>query len=101
MTKYIAMIVVNLVRPKTAAKQELLFNKLASGLRGQFVEQKLMLSSSFRRDQIYKDERYDFGHTLLCYLSRTFMFNKSTSVYTTVVCLSYKGKSFIGLTPRL
>jgi hypothetical protein len=39
--------------------------------RGQFVEQKLMLSSSFRCDQIYKYERYDFGHTSLCYLSRT------------------------------
>ncbi len=94
MTKYIAMIVVNLVTPKATAKQELLFNKLASGLRGQFVEQKLMLSSSFRRDQIYKYERYDFGHTVLCYLSQTWMFNKLTSVYTTVFCLSYKGKKF-------
>jgi len=33
---------------------------------GRFVEQKLMLSSNFRCDQIYKNERYDFGHTLLC-----------------------------------
>ncbi len=88
MTKYIAMIAVNFVTPKATAKQELLFNKLASGLRGQFVEQKLMLSSSFRRDQIYKDERYNFGHTLLCYLSRTWMFYKPTSVYTEVVYLS-------------
>jgi hypothetical protein len=38
---------------------------------GRFVEQKLMLSSNFRCDQIYKNERYDFGHTLLCYLSPT------------------------------
>ncbi len=38
---------------------------------GRFVEQKLMLSSSFRCDPIYKYERYDFGHTLLCYLSPT------------------------------
>ncbi len=37
-----------------------------------------MLSSSFRCDQIYKYEKYDFGHTLLCYLSRTYMFNKPT-----------------------
>jgi hypothetical protein len=40
-------------------------------IRGQFVEQNLMLSSSFRRDQIYNGHRYYFGHTLLCYLSWT------------------------------
>jgi hypothetical protein len=40
-------------------------------IRGQFVEQMLMLSSSFRCDQIYKYNIYDFGHTLLCYLSWT------------------------------
>ena len=38
---------------------------------GQFVEQKFMLSSNFSCDQIYKIERYDFGHTLLRYLSLT------------------------------
>jgi hypothetical protein len=38
-------------------------------LRGRFVEQKLMPSSSFRCDLIYKYDTYDFGHTLLCYLS--------------------------------
>jgi hypothetical protein len=48
-------------------------------LRGQFVEQMLTLSLSFRCDQIYKYERYDFGHTLLCCLSRTWMFNKLAS----------------------
>jgi hypothetical protein len=32
---------------------------------------KLRLSSSFRCDQIYKYEINNFGHTLLCYLSRT------------------------------
>ncbi len=31
----------------------------------------LMLSSSFRCEQIYKYKIHDFGHTLLCYLSRT------------------------------
>ncbi len=31
---------------------------------GWFVEQKLMLGSSFRYDQIYKYPKYDFGHTL-------------------------------------
>ncbi len=40
---------------------------------------RLMLSSSFRCDQIYKYELYDFGHTLLCYLSRTLLFNKLAS----------------------
>ncbi len=35
------------------------------------LNKRLMLSSSFRYDQIYKYEIYDFGHTLLCYLSRT------------------------------
>ncbi len=38
---------------------------------GRFVEQKLMLSSSFWCDQIFEHERYDFGHILLCYLSLT------------------------------
>ncbi len=33
-------------------------------IRGWFVEQKLMLGSSFRYDQIYKYPKYDFGHTL-------------------------------------
>ncbi len=32
MTNYIAMIVINLVTPNAAAKQELLFNKPASGV---------------------------------------------------------------------
>ncbi len=31
----------------------------------------LVLSLSFRCDQIYKYEVYIFGHTLLCYLSQT------------------------------
>ncbi len=50
---------------------------------GQFVEQTLMLSSNFRCDQIFKYKMHDFGHTLLCYLSQTYMyiymFNKPTS----------------------
>jgi hypothetical protein len=32
------------------------------------MKQKLMLSSSFRCDQIHKCYRYDYGHTLLRYL---------------------------------
>jgi hypothetical protein len=35
------------------------------------LNKRLMLSSSFRCDQIYKYDLYDFGHTLLCYLSQT------------------------------
>jgi len=35
------------------------------------LNKRLMLSSSFRCDQIYKYEIYNFGHTLLCCLSRT------------------------------
>jgi hypothetical protein len=65
------MIVMYLVTPKAAAKQELSFNKLASEAWGRFVEQKLTLSSSFMCDQIYNCHRYDFGHTLLCYFSLT------------------------------
>ncbi len=42
-----------------------------SVIRGRFVEQNLMISSSFRCDQISKYERCDFGHTLLWYLSLT------------------------------
>ncbi len=35
------------------------------------LNKRLMLSSSFRCVQIYKYKIYDFGHTLLCYLSQT------------------------------
>ncbi len=35
------------------------------------LNKRLMLSTSFRCDQIYKYEIYNFGHTLLCYLSWT------------------------------
>jgi hypothetical protein len=38
--------------------------------RCQFVEQKLILSSIFRWNQIYKWQIYDFGHTLVCYFVR-------------------------------
>ncbi len=43
------------------------------------LNKRLMLSSSFRCDQIYKYEIYDFGHTFLCYLSRTQTFNEPNS----------------------
>jgi len=43
---------------------------------GRFVEQKFVLSYRFRFDLIHFCHRYHFGHTLLCYLSQTYMFNK-------------------------
>jgi hypothetical protein len=47
---------------------------------GQFVEQKFMLlNSNFRCYQIHNCQRYDFGNTLLRYLSPTLMFNKPNS----------------------
>jgi hypothetical protein len=58
----------NVVAPKDGAKHELLFYKWAC-LRGKFVEQKLMLSCSFRRDQIHTNHSYELGHTLLCCLN--------------------------------
>ncbi len=45
---------------------------------GRFVAQMHKLSSIFGCDQIYKY----FGHTLFCYLSRTYMFNNPPSVLT-------------------
>jgi len=41
------------------------------GARCQFVKQKLMLSSNFRCYQNHYCQRYDLGHSLLCYLSPT------------------------------
>ncbi len=41
-----------------------------------FIEQKLMLSSRFRCGQSHDGHKYDFGHTLWCYLSQTYMFIK-------------------------
>ncbi len=54
------------------------------------VTPKVQLSMNFRCDQIYKYQRYDFGHTLLCCLSLTWMFNKlpSTSDFS-LTLLSY------------
>ncbi len=67
---------------------------------GRFVEQKLMLSSNFRCDQIFNNHCYVFGHTLLCYLSPTWMFNKPTSDW--LICSSRVGdeeKRFVRLRP--
>jgi len=58
-----------------------------------------MLSSSFRHYQIYNCQRYDFGHTWLCYLSRTWVFNepKFGSLNSTNIGLNF---SFVTL-PKL
>jgi hypothetical protein len=41
-----------------------------------FAEQKLMISSGFRWEQIYNCQIYDFDNTLLCYLIPAYMFKK-------------------------
>ncbi len=50
-----------------------------TGLRGKFVVQKLVLSSSFKCDRIHNSYCYHSGHTLLCCLSETYKFNKQSS----------------------
>ncbi len=47
-----------------------LLSKTWSSVAGS-LNKRLMLSLSFRCDQIYKYEKYNFGHTLLRYLSPT------------------------------
>ncbi len=54
----------NLFTPRAAAKHEHLFKKLAYVIRGWFVEQKLMLRSSFRRSK-FDIVRYIILVTLL------------------------------------
>jgi len=36
---------------------------------GRFFEQKLMLRSSLKRDQIYNCQKYDLGHTFVLFKS--------------------------------
>ncbi len=74
------MTIINVVTPKASAKHDLLFNKPASVC--------LMLGSSFRCDQIHKCQIYDFGHTLLCFLCLTMMFNKPTSSFLSIGLLN-------------
>ncbi len=66
MIRLIALIVMNLFTSKTRAKHEYLYNK-----QPQFVEQKLILSSSLRCYQIHELQEFDFDHALLGYLSQT------------------------------
>jgi hypothetical protein len=51
---YIYLTNVNLVTPKAGAEHGLLFNELAVEARGGFIEQKHVLNSYFKCDQIYK-----------------------------------------------
>jgi hypothetical protein len=59
----------NHISDSAGAKLELNMN--ISSSKGQFVDQMLMLSCSFRCDQISDSHCYEFGHTLLRYLSLT------------------------------
>ncbi len=77
MTKYIAMIVINLVTPEAAAKQELL---LKNGLR--FVEQELKLSRYLRCDLIHDKHWYDLDQTWLCCWSQTHRRQTNTLAYS-------------------
>jgi hypothetical protein len=43
------------------------------------MEQNIQLSCSFRCGQNYNNHYHEFCHTLLSYLSPTYMFNKATS----------------------
>ncbi len=52
---------------------------LQTGFWGRFVKQKLVLCQSSRCYQIHCCHWYDFGHTLLSYLSPTWMFNQLAS----------------------
>jgi hypothetical protein len=65
-----------LVMPKAEAKSELLFYKPG-------FEPKLMLSCSFKCDQIHSSHSYELGNTLLWSLSPTSMFDKPASNYFT------------------
>ncbi len=78
-TKFIMLSTMNLVTLCLLFKSNLKVQQTNLMSRGWFIEQKFMLSSSFRCSPIHNCHKYDFGHTLLCYLSRTQMFNKPTS----------------------
>jgi hypothetical protein len=73
-TKNIAIIVINLVTPKSRAKHMPLFNEPAS-------EQYIMLRWSFRCDQIYNSNYNMLGHTWLYY------FNVEQTVHCTFLYL--------------
>jgi hypothetical protein len=53
-----------------------MFNKATS--EAGLLNKGFCLARALGGTKIYKYERYDFGLTLLCYLSQTWMFNKPT-----------------------
>jgi hypothetical protein len=61
------VIMLSVIELSVAAKYLVLAHKI----RGWLIEQKLMLRSTFSCYQIHNCQRYDFGLTLLCHLSRT------------------------------
>jgi hypothetical protein len=58
----------NFVAAKAGAKQELLFNEPASGLRGRFVKQKLAISWSFRCDLFHNNLPRFLSHFIVVLL---------------------------------
>jgi len=64
------MQVVSLVKPKAVNKCKLLFNKRAS---------EVGLMQHLKVGPNYYIANNDFGHTVLCYISMTKMFNKPAS----------------------
>ncbi len=61
--------------------------------RAQFVEKRLMLSLNFRCDQIYRYNKYDFGHNLMHFLCQTQMlqmFNKPASTLLANIRLGWR-----------
>jgi len=77
MDKIIPLIDANLVTPKARAKHGLLFNKPAS--EAGLLNKISCLAQPLGVTKIITCQRYYLGHTLLCYLSQTYMFNKPTT----------------------
>jgi hypothetical protein len=86
----------NLVTPKAGAKHELLLNKpaSASGLRGRFDEQKLVLSCSFRCDPFHNNLPRFLSHFVVLLKSdldvqQTYLCNLTKSHITAIKCGSW------------
>ncbi len=69
------LIVINLVIPKAGAKHELLFNKSEAIL----LNSTSCLAPALGVIKFMIVKEMIFGHTLLCYISPTKIFNKPTS----------------------
>jgi hypothetical protein len=75
-------------------RKKMHFYKDGLSFQGRFVEHRLMLSSSFRCDQIQNCHWHDLANTLLCYLSLTYMFNKPTSSQQWFALLPWSGNAY-------